>query len=348
MTSIRSIDQWITPLEEKIQPMLQRLAGMPAHYWLKLVMAVLVLWIISTSVFFIALFLSDDSPATIKTGADNTSVTTEAVVNIDNMVKWHLFGESNAAATQTTVTVNPDDDSKNAGKTRLPIQLLGLMYASDQKQARAILFINNEEKQYKVNDTLPVSGNATLHKVLVDRIIVNNNGNMEALWLFDPDRPGIAKRTIPTPQLPAIDTPEQPVEEPSQNGPLAESAVQIVPAWGNNGKLQGYRINRGANSAAFDALGFSDGDIVTKINGVQMNNPQNAIQLYQQMQRGGQASFEVIRDGQSFSFQTALTPNNLLSPDQSGGDAPEEMAADIPEDAPEETPDESSTPDGNE
>jgi general secretion pathway protein C len=323
MTTSRSLDQWIAPFEERIQPLLQRLSAVPSHYWQKIVMAIVGVWIATVLIFFVTLFLpshtlSKNQNLNTRGEIQNASPT----INIDAMVKAHLFGENNVAASTATVVApaNNDDGSKDAGKTRLPIELIGLMYASDQKQARSILLINNVQKQYLVNDTLPVGGNVKLHKVLVDRVIISNNGNLEALWLFDPDRPRLAAAVNnlpnPPPTMPEMNTPEAPVEESNQDGPLAQSAVQIVPAWGNDGKLQGYRINRGANSAAFDALGFSDGDIVMKINDVSMNNPQNAIQLYQQMQRGGQASFEVMRNGQLVRFETALSENNLFSPDQ--------------------------------
>jgi general secretion pathway protein C len=328
MTTSRSLDQWIAPFEERIQPLLQRLSAVPAHYWQKIVLTLIGAWIAIILIFFIMLFLPNNSLSKNKnTSVSNDNKNAVASINIDAMVKAHLFGENNVAASIATVIApaNNDDGSKDAGKTRLPIELIGLMYASDQKQARSILLINNVQKQYLVNDTLPVGGNVKLHKVLVDRVIISNNGNLEALWLFDPDRPRMAQPVSnnlsnPPPEMPAMNAPETPAEESNQNGPLAQSAVQIVPAWGNNGKLQGYRINRGANSAAFDALGFSDGDIVMKINDVSMDNPQNAIQLYQQMQRGGRASFEVMRDGQLVRFETALSANNLFSPDQTSSE----------------------------
>jgi general secretion pathway protein C len=302
-----------------------RLGAVPSRYWKNLLIGLFSAWIIITIGFFISDLSGKNSiPGADKNTAKASAATQNTAIDIDAMVNWHLFGEHSGGAVSAppTATVNTDDGSKDADKTRLPILLVGLMYAQDEKMARAILVINNDERQFLVGETLPLGGNIKLHKVLIDRVIISNNGNLEALWLFDPDRPRIAQ-PVQESEAPLINTPQQPAEESLERGPLAQSALQIVPAWGNNGKLQGYRINRGANSAAFDAIGFSDGDIVTKINDVQMDNPQNAIQLYQQMQRGGSATFEVIRDGQTISFQAELDQNSLFSPGIAGSAVPD-------------------------
>jgi general secretion pathway protein C len=320
-----SFDQWISSTEEKIRPLLHRLHAVPTHYWQKLIIVTCVLWILFTIGFFVEQLLQNNSVnANVKKKPASAATATASSTNIETMVKWHLFGESDATLTTDPTTAVADDGSKDAGKTRLPIQLLGLMYATDEKQARAVLLINNDERQFNVGDSLPLSGNIKLHKVMVDRAIINNNGTLEALWLFDPDKARITRPRAPiTPEIP-IDPPEEspPLVENNQASSFPQSALQIVPAWRNDGKLQGYRITRGSNSAAFDALGFSDGDIVTKINDAKMDNPQNAIQLYQQLQRGGMATFEVIRDGQTITFDAELNQNSLFSPSQTGNGPP--------------------------
>jgi general secretion pathway protein C len=318
MDSTQSLQRWIASSEARIRPILLRLDAVPLRYWQNLVIAIFSTWIVFTIGFFIADLVNQNSAAdSTKSSSTRPSESNVATpIDIEAMVNWHLFGKSsgNAVATTPAPVTKTDDGSKNVGKTSLPVQLVGLMYAQDEKMARAILVINNDERQFLVGDTLPLGGNIKLHKVLVDRIIISNNGNLEALWLFDPDQQRMMKKTATVTQAaaPILNTPTQQPDESVQSGPLVQSAVQIVPAWGSDGKLQGYRINRGSNSAAFDSIGFSDGDIVTKINDTRMDNPQNAIQLYQQMQRGGTATFEVIRNGQAFTFQAELSQKNLF------------------------------------
>jgi len=60
-------------------------------------------------------------------------------------------------------------------------------------------------------------------------------------------------------------------------------------------RVVGYRIEPGADRAAFNTLGFQSGDIVTAVNGLALSDASNTVKLYQTMKDATQASFDVER-----------------------------------------------------
>ena len=73
-----------------------------------------------------------------------------------------------------------------------------------------------------------------------------------------------------------------------------------------NGELRGYRISPGKEQDQFELLGFRSGDLVTSVNGIELNDPANTIRLYQTMRSAGEAVFELQRDNQPITVSVNL------------------------------------------
>ena len=73
-----------------------------------------------------------------------------------------------------------------------------------------------------------------------------------------------------------------------------------------NGELRGYRIAPGKEQDQFELLGFRSGDLVTSVNGIELNDPANTIRLYQTMRSAGEAVFELQRDNQPVTVSVNL------------------------------------------
>jgi general secretion pathway protein C len=65
-----------------------------------------------------------------------------------------------------------------------------------------------------------------------------------------------------------------------------------------NGQLKGYRVFPGRNRQQFLALGLKPGDLVTKINGVTLNNPAQGMQIFNSLSNSTQVTITVDRNGQ--------------------------------------------------
>ncbi|MEE4658839.1 MAG: type II secretion system protein GspC [Halieaceae bacterium] len=266
-------------------------------------------------------------------------------VNIDSLVALELFGRAAtgtgagagamtpeqvaAAAAEAEAAARAGDDEldgieKNAKETRLALTLQGVVASSEQDKARAIIEAKREQAQYAVGDELPIAG-VKLAKVLRDRVVLDNKGRYELLTLFDlsesPITASVAARPTATAPRPAENTATATIDRRNDADltRLAESyrqrlyenpqslaqVVNIAPER-NGSELIGYRVRPGRDSEQFSALGFKQNDIVTGVNGISLSDPSKAIEIYQAMKTANEASFEVLRDGQSVTVMVGL------------------------------------------
>jgi general secretion pathway protein C len=66
-----------------------------------------------------------------------------------------------------------------------------------------------------------------------------------------------------------------------------------------NGEMRGYRLYPGRNREQFIALGLQPGDLVTEINGITLNNPSQAMELFRSLADTTQATVTIDRNGQA-------------------------------------------------
>lgn len=96
-----------------------------------------------------------------------------------NIAEYSMFGDYNAVE-----TVEPD--IQELPKTNLRLTLTGVSATENQKRATALVEgPDRSTESYRVGDTLP--GNADLHSVHKDRIILNRSGKLETLFFTESD-----------------------------------------------------------------------------------------------------------------------------------------------------------------
>ena len=65
-----------------------------------------------------------------------------------------------------------------------------------------------------------------------------------------------------------------------------------------NGQQQGYRVYPGRNRAQFAQLGLKPGDLIKEIDGQALNDPNQAMQIFESLNNADQVSVTVERNGQ--------------------------------------------------
>lgn len=260
-----------------------------------------------------------------------------ANVDLAAIQEAQLFGEAGAAPPPEPEPAVLPGIEQEAVDTSLNLQLEGVIASSEPDSAWAIIASGNDQALYKVGDKLPQGNNVTLAKVLEQRVILNNNGRYESLWLYSEEdaqrRASVNGDYEPQerqgPVSPPMDAdsgisrPEDryqsraapaPEEEPEVNE-LPTSAVEEVSsisevvrftaARGNTG-MMGYRVQPGRNRALFDQAGLQPGDIVTAVNGISLDDPQQIRAVYQELQSATQAELSILRDGEPVSVYISL------------------------------------------
>jgi general secretion pathway protein C len=83
-------------------------------------------------------------------------------------------------------------------------------------------------------------------------------------------------------------------------GNLSEIATQarVVPAF-ENGKPIGFKMFSIRPGSVFAKIGLENGDVVTRINGYELNSPDKALELYQKLRTDKQVNIDVKKGGSS-------------------------------------------------
>ena len=243
----------------------------------------------------------------------------------------HLFGEEGA---KPVAQEAPKDVV--APKTRLSLELQGVFVAEDENKSTAMISEARKESQlFHIGDKVP--GNATLAAVYPDRVLLNLNGKLEALY-FPESRSGggltrgttAATRPQGSPRSVSARTGRiTPAGAGARSGMAAQfggmggmpgdaqtDAVikqlqeeigdnpdAVLGQFGlstNNGR--GYKITDTSNPALV-ALGARPGDVILTVNGRSVGDPTTDVTLIQEVMETGCVKVGVDRNGRQFNAE---------------------------------------------
>jgi general secretion pathway protein C len=215
-----------------------------------------------------------------------------------------LFGRYQAPAASTSLL--------NAPETPLNMTLLGVLADDNEDHSRALIAVQgSDEKAYAIGDD--VSRGVTLQAIFPDRVILSRGGRLETLRL-ERDASGATTASYATPlAAPAADDgtgAPQPLsrirDEVLKDPARASEYLRVQPA-NVAGQLKGYRVYPGRDRGAFTAAGLRPGDLVTAVNGVQLDDPAKALQLLGDLGTAGQVNLVVERGGQTQNISINLS-----------------------------------------
>lgn len=282
--------------------------------WLRrAVVLACVLWIAWSALRIVLSFVGGGDAGRDGPVAAPESETTTAAreIDIERLAGWSLFGTGAQVSDADIPRDEPvlSSDEAAAEQTRLDLQLRGVMAAEDPRGGRAVIAHGNSQDSYGVDDPLPVGNQVFLRRILVDRVLIDNRGRLESLMLYEetaPEDAGAARRRPaagPTASQPAS-TPTAALQQLSVLGDSTseqlsslKSAVRISPVRDGNEKTLGYRIMPAANRALFDRLGLRQGDILTRLNGVDVGSFDNVLEVYRVLNSADTAEITLLREG---------------------------------------------------
>jgi general secretion pathway protein C len=250
-------------------------------------------------------------PQTVAQAASGSAIQVDPV----KIQGWHLFGIAGAQPVTQAPTDQTANVDESAAETRLQLVLLGLIEVDVPEKAAAIIQAQGKEELFAVGEKLPVPGNVTLAKVLADRAIINNNGRFESLMLYDETAPRpqpvaaapadtgvIDRRNDQNITRMAADYRQQLLSNPVS---LAD-VIKVSVAKGEDGSVIGYKIRPGRQQKQFTDFGFQSDDVVTAINGVELNNPTKALEVYRMLREAKDATFSVKRGDEDLTLIVGL------------------------------------------
>lgn len=261
----------------------------------------LVIWIASQLASLTwGLLAPDDTAPPVVTTQSNTPLKPDADRRLVNQLPgWHLMGVATQGAPTATVDIPAD-----APDTRLQLTLHGVLASDEPGGAYAIIADpRGKDEQYSIGDALP--GNAELSEIYPDRVILKRSGRYETLRLPVNSRPPArlsrrsraapgALRTNGNPQARLAAVRQQLKQDSRKIDGLLRAAIHKD----GTGRMIGYRISPGRDPALFAELGLVDGDVVTRVNDMDLSNPANSARALQTLQSGEPVSVTLVRGGQ--------------------------------------------------
>jgi len=226
--------------------------------------------------------------------------------NFNKLTSANVFGTSKKATTQKQT---------KAPETRLNLVLKGVLAADPMVMASAIIAQgkNGKESVYGVGDKMP--GGVTVKEIYPEYVMLERNGRLETLKLqkisgiagigaaqkkpnfsggfqrAGSSSPGAALKNIRTDIL----------KNPTSFG---DYALPILVK--ENGKQVGYRLQPQKKGQLLAELGIQPNDVITQINGVRLDKPQNGIMALRKLSTAKNLSMMVKRNGVEVPLNIAL------------------------------------------
>ncbi len=206
---------------------------------------------------------------------------------------------------------NATDTTK---RTDLNVKLWGTAIAANPNNSYAIIEDQAGRRQslYQVGDM--ILDTATLRRVEWDRVVLERNGEEEVLELAS-NRPAGSSSAASAAGAPGavpgerirktaddkfvIDRRE--VEKTVANLNEVFTQARAVPYF-EDGKTVGFRVFSIKPGSVFEKIGLQNGDVIQRVNGVELTDPTKAITLFTELQNEGHIAVDLQRNKAKKSF----------------------------------------------
>jgi len=215
----------------------------------------------------------------------------------------HLFGD----ASQTPAPIVEQKREEPIKDTSLNLQLAGVFASNPAERAIAIISEGSgEQNAYGIGDK--INSNTSLEEVHSGHVLLRHRGNLEKLSLPENVQP-IAIAPVQTAAVSntqqsqitgqTIDLPSNPRElrDTLARNPSMLGRVVAAEPYQENGKLVGYRITPKQNPEILEAQGIVAGDIITRVNNIQLNSQKQGIRALRNAVKAENLDVVILRDG---------------------------------------------------
>ncbi|GAB6063678.1 type II secretion system protein GspC [Deferrisoma palaeochoriense] len=172
-----------------------------------------------------------------------------------------------------------------------------------------------------VREGAEVAEGATLVQVLSDRVRIRRGGSEEEILLFQPKAQARADRSRrPPPSQPASE-PETPasddtvqkvaedkwvidareIEQAQENMSQLLTQIRVVPNF-TDGQPDGFKVFAIRPGSLFAKIGLQNGDVIKRINGIEIQGPEQAFEAYQRLKDETTIQIDLVRRNQNQTF----------------------------------------------
>ena len=226
-------------------------------------------------------------------------------LDVRALLQLALFGKAEAPAVKRPVA-GSSTRQQDMPRTRLNLTLTGVLASNQAERSIAIIINGGEESSYGIGD-LVTGTQARLQDILPDRVILDNQGQDETLMLDGEEFKALGQQqsTAPVASGGTSELGQLRNDLVKNPGKLLDY-VNISPIM-TDGKMQGYRINPGKDVAFFHRIGLQSNDLAVSINGYDLRDNGQAMQIMNQLSSMTEMNLTVERNGQQQDIYIKLT-----------------------------------------
>lgn len=223
-----------------------------------------------------------------------------------------LFAAAPVTAAAPVATTGPGGQVIPPGLSPInaatKLKLLGTA-VGDAAQSLAVVeeIATKRQGAYRIHDQIPNVGEVL--GIKRDSILLGQGPLQEELFLdilpkppVQPVAAVVPTGTVVAPANAGSGTIHKAVDRAELNQMLSDIPALMMQArampWMNNGKMEGFKLDYITKGSFFEKLGLQAGDILQRINGVELRDPGTALGLFQQLRSERNVAVDVLRSNQ--------------------------------------------------
>lgn len=264
--------------------------------WVTLVLVVVIAWQLAQIIWMLMPGSVAGDPLEVQPAQLDAAISgppARGQANVQAIATTHLFGK----ASEEAVPAAPEEITEDLTEYSGSLTLMGSIASDDQQSSVAIISDQgNVQESYVVGEM--VAPGTTLHAIYADRVVLNRNGTLEVLKLPTDESKGSqpARRSTASVTRTTTSNTRSIQNVVSQNATKLADVIRPTPYF-VGGQQQGYRVYPGRDRRQFAALGLRPGDLIKDIDGAALTDPQQAMQIFNNLGNAEQVSVTVERNG---------------------------------------------------
>jgi len=220
--------------------------------------------------------------------------------NFNALTAANIFGVSENAGVQKQTEVP---------ETKLNLVLKGVLSAETAGLASAIIAQGQagNEDIYSVGDRMP--GGVLIQEIHPEYVVLERNGQLETLKLQKESGLDEINSSFSQSSLSSIQSPAKALTEIRSNilkNPTSFGDYALPVVVKENGKQIGYRLQPQQKGELLSELGLESNDVITQINGIKLDDPQNGISALRKLSTATNLDIVVKRNGAEVPLNISL------------------------------------------
>jgi len=266
-----------------------------------LLLVVLIAWQMAQMIWMLVPGSSIGAVVPLPATLPESTAAMQSSTDVQSIADAHIFGTADAEDESGLLLMSePDEDLADTRLVNLTLN--GTVASEIPNYSVAIISDGGDDQEvYVIGDS--VGNNTTLHAVYADRVILNEKGVLTNLKLprdFKNAPATNLRRTTTTRRQTSGNT--QSIQAVvTQNLSKLTDVIRPTP-YRVEGKQVGFRVYPGRDRRKFSALGLRPGDIITDIDGKELTDASQAMQIFQSLGTSEQVTVTIQRNGQPESL----------------------------------------------